>query len=85
MAMKYVVMKTSRGEIPIVFATSLYHNYVAGQLGGASHVVSAGFVRHTQMGIECYGGSSSLGIKARGERDTQLVRNHLDVAAAEKP
>ena len=74
--MKYIVVRGSDGEAPVLFPVAYYHSFVAGRLAPAE-VVGAGFVRMTDAGPECYGGSSSLGIRSRGDRDTAIVRGAL--------
>ena len=82
--MKYIVVRGPGGEVPILFSRSLYHRSVANQFGGPMAVVSAGFARMSESGIECFGSSSSLGIGARPDADTELVRRHLE-SSPEKP
>ena len=76
MALKYIVVEVPGGEAPVVFSRDFFHAYVASRFEPAK-VVSAGFVRISDGKPECYGGSSSLKISSRGERDTALVTRHL--------
>lgn len=76
MALKYIVVEVPGGEAPVVFSRDFFHAYVADRFAPAK-VVSAGFVRLSGGKPECYGGSSSLKISSRGDRDTALVARHL--------
>lgn len=80
MAMKYLVVRTPRGEQPVVFSTAFLHADLAQRLAPAE-VVAAGFVRLTAGGIECYGSSVGLHISSRGAGDAALIADALERAA----
>ncbi len=77
MAMKYIVVSGPDGELPVIFPRAYFHNDVAQRFSPAD-VVAAGFVRLTDGAAECYGGSSSLRIVSRRQRDSDLVARHLN-------
>ena len=72
---KYLIVDTGTNEAVVIFSGFLSHDVVAGRLG--SPVVSAGFVDFDQDGPHCFGKSTSLDIKSRGEADNALVRLSL--------
>jgi hypothetical protein len=83
--MKYVVIRVDHGdvgrEIPVIFPESLVHSLVADaimQMEGVvefkPRVVSAGEV-FIDDGIDCLGGSETLGVKSRGRKDDILIRS----------
>jgi len=74
--LKYIVVEVPGGEALVVFSRDFFHAYIAERFAPA-RVVSAGFVRMADGRPECYGGSSSLKISSRGERDTALLARHL--------
>ncbi len=78
--MKYLVVRTPRGEEPVMFSAAFMHAYLAQQFKPAE-VVAAGFVRLTAEGIECYGASAGLNIRSRGATDAALVAGALGPAA----
>jgi hypothetical protein len=80
MAMKYIVVRTPRGEEPVVFSGNFMHADLAQRLAPAE-VVAAGFVRITANGIECFGSSVGLHIRSRGAEDAVLVANGLQSSA----
>lgn len=77
MAMKYIIVNGPDGELPVVFPRAYYHSDVARRFAPAT-VVAAGFVRLEDGAADCYGGSSSLRIVSRRQRDSQLVARHLN-------
>lgn len=80
MAMKYLVIRTPRGEEPVVFSAAFMHADLAQRLAPAE-VIAAGFVQLTPEGIECYGSSVGLHIRSRGASDAALVTKALEPAA----
>jgi hypothetical protein len=76
MAMKYLVVRTPRGEEPVVFSAAFMHADLAQRLAPAE-VVAAGFVRLTAGGVECFGSSVGLHIPSRGAEDAVLLANGL--------
>lgn len=78
--MKYLVVRTPRGEEPVIFSSRFLHAYLAQQLAPAE-VVAAGFVRLSAEGIECYGASAGLNIRSRGATDAALVAGALSPTA----
>ena len=82
--MKYIVVDAPGGEAAVLFPRTFLHRWVA-DLFAPMKVVSAGFVRAREGGLECYGHSVGLGINARTIADTALVTRALtenDTAAA---
>lgn len=78
--MKYIVIKTTKGEIsqehPIIFPKALVHSEIFKGIKSRlmktydkTEIVSAG----SYSSFECYGKSTSLGIESRGEIDTILI------------
>ncbi len=76
MAMKYIIVNGPGGEMPVVFPRAYYHSDVAQRFAPAQ-VVAAGFVRLSDGAADCYGGSSSLRMVSRRQRDSELVARHL--------
>lgn len=74
--MKYIVVDAPAGEAAVLFPRSFLHRWVAG-LFAPMKVVSAGFVRTREDGLECYGYSVGLGVNARAIADTALVARAL--------
>lgn len=74
--MKYVVVQAPSGEAPVLFPREFMHRYVADLLK-PMHIVSAGFIRHSAEGLECYGRSAGLRLASRPEADTTLVESAL--------
>lgn len=85
--MKYIVYLDGWGlPTPIVFPDSIQHRQMAvdimGPVGlqqdstGASRILGAGFIILTSDGLECFGNSVSLNVKARDE-DTVLINKML--------
>jgi hypothetical protein len=72
---KYVVVESPNGEVPVLFPRGFLHRYVA-QLFAPMPVVGAGFVRLRDGLAECYGVSSGLKIGARPV-DSILVNEAL--------
>ncbi|MFO1155831.1 MAG: hypothetical protein U1E43_03200 [Rhodospirillales bacterium] len=82
--MKYIVVDAPGGEAAVLFPRTFLHRWVAG-LFAPMTVVSAGFVRVREGGLECYGHSAGLGMNARPIADTALVARALaETDAAER-
>lgn len=58
----------------VLFEDHNRHDEIAALLGGEP--ISAGFVRQKNAGVECYGESLSLNLKA-SDRDTQRLNAFL--------
>ena len=69
--MKYVRLY---GDTLMVFSLNFVHADMARRGGDGRPVISAGFIRHTLDGPEAYGESESLGVSAKPEEDTPLIR-----------
>jgi hypothetical protein len=76
MPMKYIVLRGAGAELPVIFPRDYYHSHVAERFAPAQ-VVAAGFVQLTDVGPECFGGSSSLRIPSRRDRDARLIASHI--------
>ncbi|MGF1640264.1 MAG: hypothetical protein ACFCUO_04885 [Rhodospirillales bacterium] len=76
MPMKYIVLRGAGGELPVLFPRDYYHSQVAARFAPAE-VVAAGFVHLVGGGPECFGGSSSLRIASRRDRDARLIATLL--------
>ncbi len=72
--MKYIVMDNGQWDAPVIFDEAVQHFEMVGYLSGT--LLSAGFVVFTPTGLECYGESISLGVKARPE-DTELINRMI--------
>lgn len=72
--MKYIVIDDGMIECPIIFPNHINHASVAMCMVGT--VLSAGFIRFTVSGLECFGKSVSLKVKSRPE-DTELVNKMI--------
>lgn len=69
--MKYIIVDNGSWMSPYIFHEGVQHFEMANEVPGK--VTSAGFIRFTSKGLECYGDSYSLGIKSKPEEDTRLV------------
>jgi len=83
MRTKYLVLdnlsRFGNTEGIIVFPEFEEHERMARKHGGKEHVVSAGFCQvgigeYDEMIYSCYGESQSLGIKARPDIDSDMLR-----------
>jgi hypothetical protein len=81
MPMKYIVVRTTHGEEPIMFSGNFMHADLAQRLA-QFEIVAAGFVRLTAGGIECFGSSVGLHIPSRGTEDAILFANGLQAPPA---
>ena len=84
MCAKYIVHK----GIPIVFPEGLTHAIVCRQLFHDVDVESAGFVQIIRrddglIKIHCYGESCSLGVRSRGQIDSNLLRDVFQIDEAD--
>lgn len=81
--MKYVVIDTGGLEHPIIFDESMNHGSV---VKGPVTVISAGFCSFspaentgpTNLKVNCWGHSLSLGVKSRLEIDEALILRSLE-------
>jgi hypothetical protein len=76
MPMKYIVLRGAGAELPVIFPRDYYHSHVADRFAPAK-VVAAGFVHLTDAGPECFGGSSSLRVASRRDRDARLIAGYI--------
>ena len=81
--MKYIIVKNNMGrEVPVIFSDSFAHgdifNALAQHRGPSMKLVSAGFVVHSPKGLDCFGRSVTLGVKAR-EVDSEIVSMQFGV------
>lgn len=86
--MKYIVLRTTSGEVPVVFPPIVQHRVMAaGFIEAGMRVVSAGFVRirgrrhddttDDTMSVVCSGRSQGLGLQSRPDRDAALIQASL--------
>ncbi len=75
--MKYIIVDNGQWDAPVIFDEFTQHFTVAANTPGK--VIAAGFIRWTPDGMECYGESISLGVKARPE-DTKMINKMLGVS-----
>ncbi len=75
--MKYIVVDNGSWIAPVIFSEATQHFEMAQNVHG--EIISAGFIRWTPDGMECYGQSISLGVKANPEGDTKLINKELGV------
>jgi len=73
---KYIVLKTSRGERPVLFPSEFSHRDLA-DLFAPAPIAAAGFVHEGADGISCGGESAGLRIGSRGSLDAALIRAAL--------
>lgn len=73
--MKYIVVDNGQWDAPVIFDEGVQHFNMAQNIPGT--LLSAGFVVFTPDGLECYGESVSLGVKARPEEDTKLINRMI--------
>ncbi len=88
---KYFIIDTGAFILPVLFSDLANHAEVARALtGSTSNVVSAGFCymdikditednRDLALTYRCYGESTSLGIKSRGDEDAKIINKYLGV------
>lgn len=71
--MKYVIKREQGIEVPIVFSSLITHSSICNR----GSIVSAGFcVIDGYDRTQCYGESTSLGLKSRPE-DTSILKRNL--------
>jgi hypothetical protein len=70
---KYVIVKYDGAECPIVFSSLMHHTHMTAR----ENCVGAGFCHVENDLYKCYGESTSLGIKSRGEQDSDLLNRLL--------
>lgn len=77
--MKYVVFDSYHGEQIIIFPKIIQHSTMADDVHrssfGSMKAISGGFIENG----ECVGESVSLRMESRGNADTALISNLLDV------
>ena len=76
---KYIIVDNANGIIPVVFTELATHKDVArGSMPGT--ILGAGFCSINVDGrYDCYGESTSLNVKSRGEEDSRLLNKFLGV------
>ena len=76
---KYIIVDNNNGIIPVVFTELATHKDVArGFMPGV--ILGAGFCWINGYGrYECYGESTSLDVKSRGDDDSKLLNKFLGV------
>lgn len=72
--MKYIMVDNGMYDAPVIFDKAIEHTEVAQWVVGA--VISAGFIRYTKSGMQCYGESIGLQIKSR-EEDSAIVNRMI--------
>ena len=75
---KYIII--GRDEMPIVFPEVLKHSDVARMMGGEQNVTGAGFCHIIDDKYVCYGESTSLNVKSRGQQDSRILNFLLGAA-----
>jgi hypothetical protein len=78
---KYIVIATDDGneitEKMIVFPSSMKHKTIAkAMVKGRFIIISAGFIDEF---LKCYGESMTVNKKSRGEYDTLMLHNMLNI------
>ncbi len=76
--MKYIVVDNGLWDAPVIFDEGIQHFEMASNIHG--EVISAGFVRFTPNGLECYGESISLGLQSAPEIDSKMINKMLGVS-----
>ncbi len=89
---KYFIIDTGAFILPVLFSDLANHAEVARALtGNTSNIVGAGFceLQYSDASVidwqamspryVCYGESTSLGIKSRGEKDAKIINKYLGV------
>lgn len=79
--MKYIVVDNGMYDTPIIFDEATEHSAMLSNVAGT--LVSAGFVSFSKEGLQCFGKSVSLDIKARPKEDSALI-NRLIGAVEEE-
>ncbi len=75
--MKYIIFEDFAGEeTPIIFPKRIRHEELRRVIPYVE-VVSAGRIRMTGKGIECYGGAKTLNVQSRTE-DNQIIKDFLE-------
>lgn len=75
--MKYIVVDNGAWFAPVLFCEAVQHFEMANNVHG--EVISAGYVRFTPTGLECYGASISLGLQSAPEIDSKMINKMLGV------
>jgi len=77
--MKYVVFDGHNGEQIIIFPKIIQHSVMASNVSASSFggmkAISGGFI----VNGECVGESESLRMKSRGDKDTRLINELLNL------
>lgn len=81
---KYIVFESGYNEDILIFGSTLKHSDVVNMMRLTKEdIISAGFVAVYSDGDDtiarCYGESTSLGIKSRGDQDTFLAKFALSL------
>ena len=77
---KYIIVDNATGIIPVVFTELATHKDVArGFMPGT--IIGAGFcyIDERDCKYVCYGESTSLNVKSRGDEDSKLLNKFLGV------
>ena len=75
---KYIIVDNKDGVIPVVFTELAVHKEVArGFMPGT--ILGAGFCYITENKYHCYGESTSLNVKSRGDDDSKILNKFLGV------
>lgn len=81
--MKYIIFEDEVGnEYPVIFGDTINHKDMAKKI--ELKVISAGAMRFDDclsedFKIYCYGESQTLGIRGRGEIDTQIIKRFMSM------
>lgn len=82
--MKYLILETPDGlEVPIVFGDVCQHidmipNGMKPISGGQCDLYTRTENNSTIVDVDCYGQSTSLGLKPRATKDAQVIRRELN-------
>jgi len=74
--MKYIILRTSGRECPVLFPSEFSHRHLA-DLFAPAPVLAAGFVHEGPDGLHCGGASAGLRVGSRGGVDAALIRGAL--------
>lgn len=72
--LKYIIIRTEIGEMPILFPETVLHKHAVD--GRENKPVSAGFWELHAGTVHAFGRSDSLGLASRGE-DAQIIADAL--------
>lgn len=74
---KYIIFDNGLDEYAVLFPNPIYHK--VGAMASTGEIVAAGFYSYQDGRLECYGGSTGLGIRSRGEEDAKVIRRTLNL------